>query len=84
MRTHVEGNGEAVRIDDECQQGQVWIAHYDYHDNDTDTAPFDNDAEGYFLDENATNLNNFNSNSAFANGAGARFMRTLIGGLYAA
>ena len=71
-RGEFSGNGEAVRINDEGQQGQVWFAHNNYHDNLTDVAPYRSEAEGYFLDENTTNVNNDNSNSLFADGAAAQ------------
>jgi hypothetical protein len=71
-RGQFSGNGDAVRINDEGQQGQVWFAHNNYHDNQTDIAPYGSDAEGYFLDENTTKVNNSNSNSLFANGAAAQ------------
>lgn len=66
------GNGEAVRINDEGQQGQVWFSKNQYSDNVTDVAPYNSDAEGYFLDENTTNINNNNSNTIFADGADAQ------------
>lgn len=66
------GNGEAVRINDEGQQGDIWFAHNNYHDNRMDVAPYRSDAEGYFLDENTTRYNNDNSNSIFVNGAAAQ------------
>jgi len=66
------GNGDAVRINDEGQQGQVWFAHNNYHDNRVDIAPYGSDAEGYFLDENATEVRNSSSNSLFASGAEAQ------------
>ncbi|MCA9666457.1 MAG: right-handed parallel beta-helix repeat-containing protein [Myxococcales bacterium] len=71
-RGQFSGNGEAVRINDEGQQGEVWFAHNNYHDNRTDIAPYGSDAKGYFLDENTTNVNNSNSKSVFANGAAAK------------
>ncbi|MBT8079153.1 MAG: hypothetical protein KJO31_11305 [Gammaproteobacteria bacterium] len=71
-RGEFSGNGEAVRVNDEGQQGQVWFAHNNYHDNLTDVAPYSSEAEGYFLDENTTNVNNSNSNTVFADGAEAQ------------
>jgi len=71
-RGQFSGHGEAVRINDEGQQGQVWFAHNNYHDNLTDVAPYSSDAEGYFLDENTTKVNNSNSNTLFADGAEAQ------------
>ena len=71
-RGEFSGGGEAVRINDEGQQGQVWFAHNNYHDNVVDIAPYRSDAEGYFLDENTTNINNFDSNSVFADGVEAQ------------
>ena len=71
-RGQFSGNGEAVRINDEGQQGEVWFAHNNYHDNLRDIAPYSSDAEGYFLDENTNNVNNSNSNSIIVNGAAAQ------------
>jgi hypothetical protein len=67
------GNGEAVRINDEGQQGEAWFAHNMYHDNRTDVATYNSDAEGYFLDESASRVNNNdNDNSIFMNGSAAQ------------
>ena len=44
-------NGEAVRVNDEGAQGELWLSKNRYANNHVDIAPYGSKARGYYLDE---------------------------------
>ena len=69
------GNGEAVRVNDEGLQGELWMSKNTYSNNVTDIAPYSSEALGYYLDEIGVQRFNDNERSntqAFVSGAEAK------------
>ncbi len=64
-------NGDAVRINDEGQQGEVWFSKNTYRNNVVDIAPYSSDAEGYYLDEEVDTFNDNSSSNTVAHVSGA-------------